>query len=322
MDSGPDRGTGRGHFHVSQDVSEHHFNTAGHKPGGGLPPPPAGTAPDVRILGVPRDRCSFSRPGAAKAPAELRKLSAIFAPVTEHAELFDTVTVQDDGDLTLVDGDMGANVDAVAKEIEQTLAGTLPIVLGGDHTTVSPTLIAQQRRLNGRMSILYIDAHPDLNDSSRHSRWSNGCALRRDLELGQIDPRKVTLLGCRDYDWEEVEFIRKMGITLITAATAHRWTGSQLADEVGSRIGSDALHISLDIDSLDPSVAPGTGIPAAGGLTSRQLLDFLRQLRGVRLAGLDVDEVAPPLDVGQVTSLAALKFIFEYIGMVKLGANS
>jgi len=137
------------------------------------------------------------------------------------------------------------------------------------------------------MSILYIDAHPDLNDSSRHSRWSNGCALRRGLELGQIDPRKVTLLGCRDYDWEEVEFIRKMGITLIPAATAHRWTGSQLADEIGSRIGGDALHISLDIDSLDPSIAPGTGVPSAGGLTSRELLDFLRQLRGVRLAGLD-----------------------------------
>jgi agmatinase len=300
-------------------VSEHYFNTAGLLRWGGLKPPAAGSRPDVRILGVPMDRGSLYRPGAAKAPAELRKLSAIFAPVSEYAELFDIVTVLDDGDVKLVDGDMGLNVDAVAAEIEKTPAGTVPIVLGGDHTTASPTLVAQQRRLNGRLSILYIDAHPDLNDSSRHSRWSNGCALRRGLELGEIDPRKVTLLGCRDFDWEEVEYIRKMGVTLINAATAHRWTGNQLADEIGSRIGGDALHISLDIDSLDPSIAPGTGVPSAGGLTSRELLDFLHQLRGVRLAGLDVDEVAPPLDVGHVTSLAALKFIFEYIGMVKLG---
>jgi agmatinase len=302
-------------------VSEHPFNTAGLLPWAGLKPPVAGSRPDVRILGVPIDCGSLYRPGAAKAPAELRKLSAIFAPVSEHAELFDTVTVLDDGDVKLADGDMGVNVDAVAAEIETTPAGTVPIVLGGDHTTVSPTLMAQQHRLNGRLSILYIDAHPDLNDSSRHTRWSNGCALRRGLELGEIDPRKVTLLGCRDYDWEEVEYIRKMGVTLITAATAHRWTGNQLADEIGSRIGSDALHISLDIDSLDPSIAPGTVVPSAGGLTSRELLDLLRQLRGVRLAGLDVDEVAPPLDVGHVTSLAALKFIFEYIGMVKLGTT-
>jgi len=303
-------------------MSEHHFNISGLSPWAGLKPPTSGASPDVRILGVPIDRGSLYRPGAAKAPAVLRQLSAIFAPVSEQAELFDSVTVQDDGDLSLVDGDMGANVDAVAAEVEKTPAATLPIVLGGDHTTASPTLIAQQRRLNGRLSILYIDAHPDLNDSSRHTRWSNGCALRRGLELGDIDPRKVTLLGCRDYDWEEVEYIRKMGVTLVPAATAHRWTGSQLADEIGSRLGSDALHISLDIDSLDPSYAPGTGVPSAGGLTSRELLDFLRQLRGVRLAGLDVDEVAPPLDVGYVTSLAALKFIFEYLGMVKLGKTA
>ena len=301
-------------------MSEHEFNTAGLSPWAGLKPPAPGKQPDVRILGVPMDRGSLYRPGAAKAPAQLRRVSAIFAPVTEQAQLFDNVTLQDDGDVRLVDGDMGANVESVAAEIAKTPAGTLPIVLGGDHTTVSPTLVAQQRRLNGGLSILYIDAHPDLNDSSRHTRWSNGCALRRGLELGEIDPRKVTLLGCRDYDWEEVEYIRKTGITLIPAATAHRWTGNQLADEIGSRLGSDALHISLDIDSLDPSYAPGTGVPAAGGLTSRQLLDFLSQLRGVRLAGLDVDEVAPPLDNGHITTLVALKFIFEFIAMVKLAS--
>lgn len=275
----------------------------------------------MRILGVPLDRGSLYRPGAAQAPDALRKLSAIFAPVSEHAELFNELTVRDDGNVALVEGDMGANVDSVADEIFKTPPGTLPIVLGGDHTTVSPTLIAQQKRLNGKLSVLYIDAHPDLNDVSRHTRWSNGCALRRGLELGEIEPPKVTLLGCRDYDWDEIQFIRRTGITLITAATAHGWTGTQLADEIGSRIGSDALHISLDIDSLDPAYAPGTGVPSAGGLTSRELLDFLRQLRGVRLAGLDVDEVAPPLDTGHITSLAALKFIFEFLGMVKIGAS-
>src|SRR5256885_7628855 len=182
--------------------------------------------------------------------------------------------------------------------------------------------MATPRQYKGRVCPLYSAAHPHQMVWPRASRWSNGCAVRRGRELGQIDPRKVMLLGCRDYDWDEVEFIRKMGVTLVTAATAHRWTGTQLADEIGSRIGSDALHISLDIDSLDPSIAPGTGVPSAGGLTSRELLDFLRQLRGVRLAGLDVDEVAPPLDVGYVTSLAALKFIFEYMGMVKLGKTA
>lgn len=300
-------------------MREHEFNSVGLKPWGGLMAPAAGRPPHVRILGVPIDAGSFYRPGAAKAPAHLRKLSAILAPVTERAERFDHVTVRDDGDITLNDGDMGNNVDMVADEITRTPEGTLPIVLGGDHTTVSPTLIAQQRRHNGRLSILYIDAHPDLNDTSRASRWSNGCALRRGLEMGDIDPRKVTLLGCRDYDWEEVEYIKKMGITLVTSADAHRLKEDWLHDRIQAAIGSDALHISLDIDSLDPAYAPGTGIPSAGGLTSRELLDFLHQLQGIRLAGLDVDEVAPPLDSGHVTSLAALKFIFEFMAMVGAG---
>src|SRR5258708_2595428 len=126
MDPGLDRGTGRGHFRVSQDVSEHDFNTADLKPWAGLQPPAPGAAPDVRILGVPMDRGSFYRPGAAKAPAELRKLSAIFAPVSEHAELFDTVTIQDDGDLRMDDGEIGANEDAAGYGIEKTPNANVP----------------------------------------------------------------------------------------------------------------------------------------------------------------------------------------------------
>ena len=294
------------------------FNAKGLSPWAGLKPPAAGAIADVRIMGVPLDRGSVYRPGAAQAPAELRRLSAIFAPVTERAERFEQLTVDDGGDLPLVDGDMGANVEALAAQIQRTPASSVPVVLGGDHTTVAPTLIAQQRRHNGRLAVLYIDAHPDLNDVSRQSRWSNGCALRRALEMAEIDPKKVVLLGCRDFDWEEVQYIHKMGITLIPSAEANRLEPDRLRDIVERRAGSDALHVSLDIDSLDPSAAPGTGIPAAGGLTSRQLLDYLYALRGMKLAGLDVDEVAPPLDVGHVTSLAALKFVFEFFGAVAL----
>src|ERR1700752_2374147 len=106
-------------------MSEHEFNTAGLSPWAGLKPPTAGEPPDVRILGVPIDRGSLYRAGAAKAPDELRKLSSIFAPVSEFAELFDRVTLRDDGNVALVDGDMGVNADAVAAEIARTPAGTV-----------------------------------------------------------------------------------------------------------------------------------------------------------------------------------------------------
>jgi guanidinobutyrase / D-arginase len=294
------------------------FNTAGLKPWAGLPAPAAGSAADVRVMGVPLDRGSFYRRGAARAPGALRHLSAVFAPVTERAERFAELTLEDRGELPVVEGDMGANVDALAQEIASTGAATVPIVIGGDHTTVVPTLVAQQRRLDGRLAVLYIDAHPDLNETSRHSRWSNGCALRRALELAEIDPRKVMLIGQRDYDWEEVEFIQRNGVTLVPCADFSRLEPARVRDLLETVAGGDAVHISLDIDALDPSIAPGTGIPAAGGMTTRQVLDLLHALRGMRLAGLDVDEVAPPLDLGHVTSLAALKCIFEFMGNVHL----
>jgi agmatinase len=294
------------------------FNLEGLRPWAGLGSPPPGTRADVRIVGVPLDRGSFYRPGAAQAPAEMRRLSALFASVTERAERFDALTLEDGGELPVEEGDMGANVGALSEAIAATAPGTVPIVLGGDHTTVAPTLVAQQRRFDGRLAVLYVDAHPDLNDTSRHSRWSNGCALRRGLELAQVDPRKVMLIGQRDYDWEEVDFIRQAGVTLITAAEANRLDLAEFRERLHGVAGDDAIHVSLDIDVLDPSSAPGTGIPAAGGLSSRQLLDLLHALRGFRLAGLDVDEVAPRLDVGQVTVLAALKCVFEFMGSVHL----
>lgn len=294
------------------------FNTEGLKPWAGLEPPGPGAVADVRVMGVPIDRGSLYRPGAAQAPAVLRRLSAVFAPVTERAERFAGLTVDDRGELPVNQGDMGANVAALADAIASTPAGTVPVVLGGDHTTVAPTLVAQQRRLNGRLAVLYIDAHPDLNETSRDSRWSNGCALRRGLELAEIDPRKVVLIGQRDYDWEEVEFIRRAGITLIPSVEANRLDPARFRERLEAVVGGDALHVSLDIDALDPSSAPGTGIPSAGGLTTRQVLDFLHALRGLKLAGMDVDEVSPPLDLGYVTILAALKCVFEFMGNVYL----
>jgi agmatinase len=297
------------------------FNLEGLRPWGGLQPPSPGSPADVRILGVPFDRGSVYRPGAAQAPGAMRRLSAIFPSVTERAERFDGLTLEDRGELPTVEGDMGENFTGLSEAIAATPRQTVPIVLGGDHTTVVPTLIAQQRRFDGRLAVLYIDAHPDLNDVSRHSRWSNGCALRRGLELAEIDPRKVVLVGQRDYDWEEVDFIKQTGVTLITGAEANRLDPARLRERLLAVAGDDAVHVSLDIDVLDPSAAPGTGIPAAGGLSSRQLLDMLYALRGLKLAGMDLDEVAPPIDVAQVTVLAALKCVFEFMGTVHLSRS-
>ena len=189
-------------------------------------------------------------------------------------------------------------------------------VLGGDHCTAISTLSAQMRRHPG-LFVLWVDAHPDLCDFSRGGRWTCGCALRRALEASGIEPSRVVIAGGRDYDPEEIEFIANNGVLLISAGEIARdLEGS--ARKIADRLGGQKVHVSFDIDALDPAFAPGTEIPSAGGLSSRQALELLHgATERSQLVGFDVVEVSPPYDSGDITTLAALKMIFEVWGMVK-----
>ncbi len=291
------------------------MNTEGLRPWAGLLPPTDGPA-DAVIFGVPFDRAALYRAGAALAPDRLRALSRVFAPVTELGRPFAELTLEDRGNLPILPGDMGQNLAPLMAALGQVERPSALVVLGGDHTTAIPVLAAQQQRADGQLAVLYIDAHPDLNAVSRGSPYSNGCALRRAIEHGEIDPRRVLVLGCRDFDKEELDYAHASGITLIPAAVANRLHPADFRSRLEEVVAQRPLHVSIDIDVLDPAFAPGTGIPAAGGLTSRQLLDFLEALEGLQLIGLDVDEVSPPLDHADITTLAALKAIFEFMALV------
>ena len=265
----------------------------------------------VAIGGIAYDGSAVYRKGAAEAPARIRALSPVMPPVTETGRLL-SMPLHDLGDL-----DLGAEVEAGWRAAADRLAAVPPHVLltmmGGDHCATIPILAAQARRHPG-LKVLWVDAHPDLCDFSRGSSWSCGCALRRGLEAAGLDPRAAAVAGGRDYDPEELEFIEANGMLLLGI-------GEVAADPAaaGRRVaawaGEAPLHVSFDIDVLDPAAAPGTEIPSPGGLSTRQALDFLAGLAAdARLAGLDVAEVSPPHDHDDITSLAALKVIFEFWG--------
>ena len=287
------------------------MNLAGLKPWAGLAGNPIDTA-DIVVAGIPYDGSAVYRKGAALAPVRMRDLSAVMPPVTEDARPLDGLKVHDMGDL-----DAGAEIESGWSNVAERLAGmpatALLTVLGGDHCTAIATLAAQAKR-HPDLAVLWVDAHPDLCDFSRGGRWTCGCAMRRALELSSIGPARVVIAGARDYDPEELEFIRARGMLLVSA--------SELAGDSGSaRMVADALdgknlHVSFDVDSLDPAFAPGTEIPSPGGLSTRQALDFLRiATAGSKLVGIDMVEVSPPFDNGDITALAALKVIFEFWGL-------
>ena len=268
---------------------------------------------DVVVAGIAYEGSAIYRRGAAGAPARIRSLSPALPPVTEDGRELLGLRVHDLGDLA-VGEHMEAGWQAVADRLASIRPDALLTVIGGDHCAAIPVLAAQARRHPG-LKILWFDAHPDLCDFSRGSAWSCGCALRRGLQCSGLAPGAVSLAGSRDYDPEEVAFIRSndlLNLDVREVARDPAAAGRRLARAIGHL----PLHVSFDIDVLDPAFAPGTEVPSAGGLTTRQVLEVLASLADrVDLVGLDVMEVAPRLDHNDITSLAALKVIFEFWGL-------
>jgi len=287
------------------------MNLKGLRPWGGLAGNPLNGA-DIVLAGVPYDGSAVYRKGAELAPVRIRELSAVMPPVTEDGRPLDGLKVHDLGDL-----DAGAEIESGWSKVSDSLAAVpqsaLLTVLGGDHCTAIATLAAQARR-HPDLAVLWVDAHPDLCDFSRGGKWTCGCAMRRALEVSSIGPARVVIAGGRDYDPEELEFIRARGMLLVSASELGGDSGS--ARMVADALEGKNLHVSFDIDALDPAFAPGTEIPSGGGLSTRQALDFLRiATAGSKLVGIDMVEVSPPFDHGDITTLAALKVIFEFWGL-------
>ena len=288
------------------------MNLEGLRPWAGLV---GGDPPDVVVAGIVYDGSAVYRKGAAKAPQRIRQLSAVMPPVTEEGHLLTGLHVQDLGDL-----DPGDEIETgwmgPMQRLAQVPSEAFVTVLGGDHCTAISTLSAQVRRHPG-LSVLWVDAHPDLCDFSRGGSWTCGCALRRALEASGIEASRVVIAGGRDYDPEELEYIAKNGILLVSSAEIARDLPAA-ARKISERLAGQKVHVSFDIDVLDPAFAPGTEIPSGGGLSTRQALELLRGATDqARLVGFDVVEVSPPYDNGDITTLAALKLIFEVWGMVK-----
>ena len=272
---------------------------------------------DFTVLGIPFDGLASARKGAALAPGRIRYWSRHVTPFSEDRTRLDGLTVCDAGDIPI--SRIIPDFERVAQNVANLPQG-IPILLGGDHSVTIPIFQGQRQRFAGkRLGLLWVDAHPDLCDEFDGSRLSHACVLRRGLEFG-IEPQDVCLVGLRSWEEQEIDLIENGHMRVFTAADVAEIGMKSVAADVRKILSRcDAVHISFDIDALDPSAAPGTGIPEFGGLTSREVLTLIHSLQGLPLAGLDVVEVAPPLDPSEATVFAALKIIMEFIAVVARG---
>ncbi|MCX6057520.1 MAG: agmatinase [Chloroflexi bacterium] len=268
---------------------------------------------DFSIIGIPYDGLASVRKGAALAPERLRYWSRHLTPFSEDRTRLRDFTVCDLGDIQITNP--VRDFDLVRQKVA-TLPN-MPILLGGDHSVTIPILQGQRERYKDqRLGVLWVDAHPDLCDDYDGSKLSHACVLRRGIEFG-IDPQDICMVGLRSWEDQEVDMIENGGVHVYTAADVAERGMRHVADSLRNILNDcDAIHISLDIDCLDPSVAPGTGIPEFGGLTSRDVLTLIKSLQGLPLVGLDVVEIAPPLDPSESTVFAGLKIIMEFIAVI------
>jgi agmatinase len=280
---------------------------------------------DVVLLGVPYDLGTTGRPGARAAPRAVRAASSdtgTFHPLwqldwTEH------LRVVDGGDVHCPHG----LPEVGHRHVEQALAavahtGAVALLVGGDHSITGPALRGLTTA-TGPTSLVHFDAHTDTADAFEGNPEGHGSPIRRAVESGSVDPRRVHQIGLRSHATPEEgwEWMREAGLTSHLAEEVRERGIDAVADTVLQELdGSPTVYVTVDIDVLDPAFAPGTGTPEPGGLDTATLLRAVRRIvAALPVIGMDVVEVSPPFDPSGQTAHAARAILAE--GLAALAAR-
>ncbi len=270
---------------------------------------------DVAVSGVPLDLATTNRPGARFGPAGIRAASAQIAWARPHGYDFDPLdrlAVIDYGDCLFDFGrpeQVPERIEAHAKTILD--AGVSMLTLGGDHF-ISYPLLRAHAEVHGTLSLLHFDAHSDTWTDEAEERIDHGTMFYYAAKQGLVDPARSVQVGLRTYNAET------HGFNILDARWVHRNGPEAAVAEIRRILGGHKTYLTFDIDCLDPAFAPGTGTPVCGGLSTAQTIEIFRGLAGVNLIGMDVVEVAPVYDVGQITALAGATLAAEYLCLLAL----
>jgi guanidinobutyrase len=273
---------------------------------------------DIALVGVPLDIGTSNRAGSRFGPREIRAESVMVRPYGMYtgAAPFDSFQIADVGDVALNTFNLLKSIDIIEEHFSALLAtGAKTLSMGGDHTIALPILRAVAKR-HGPVALVHVDAHADTNDEMFGERVTHGTIFRRAIEENLVDAERMVQIGLRTtgYSADDFDWARQQGARVVPAEDCWHRSLAPLMDEVRKQIGPDVpTYLSFDIDGLDPSIAPGTGTPEPGGLTSIQGIEIIRGCWGLNLVGADLVEVSPPYDTTGNTSLLAANLIFEML---------
>ena len=272
---------------------------------------------DIALVGVPFDGGTTNRAGARHGPREIRSQSSFMRRVHHVTQVapYDLVNVVDAGDAPVNPLDLMDSlrlIEGFFRDIRSH--GARAIAAGGDHLVTLPILRALAT--DGPIGMIHFDAQSDTNDRYfGDNLYTHGTPFRRAVEEGLLDPKRVVQIGIRGsiYDSSDLDFAVSNGFRIVFMEEFATRKPEEIMAEARSIIGEQAVYVSFDVDALDPSMAPGTGTPEIGGITTFEAMRMLRCLRGLPIIGADVVEVSPPFDVSNTTSLVGATMMFELL---------
>lgn len=278
---------------------------------------------DIALVGIPFDTSVMIRRGCRFGPDGVRN-ALIFSTSYEPGldiDLSTGIKIVDFGDVDVVHTD----VLETHKRIETVISaiyglGIIPLVIGGDHGTSYPTIKSLINNVKGNIGVIMIDAHLDVR-KSHHGEISSGTPFRRLMEEPErpLKPKNLVEIGINGWHNSKyyMDYCKKMGITVITAREVHKEGIEKIVSralDIASK-NTEAIFLSFDIDGLDFAAAPGTCAPNPGGLTSHQALEAVWLIGQHPLSrGMDIVEVAPPLDIKELTSYMGAALAMQYVG--------
>ena len=260
---------------------------------------------DVVVAGIPFDQNSSYQKGAALAPNRIRE--ALFCESSnlcteKRLDLGVISELHIMPDFELKDGETA--FAAIENRIATLLMSKLRVIaLGGDHSITLPVIRAYARRYP-QLNILHLDAHPDLYDELDGNRYSHACPFARIMEENLA--KRLVQVGIRTMTNHQHEQAQRFGVEVIEMNNI----------EAAKNLSFDGpLYISLDLDCLDPAFAPGVSHHEPGGMSTRDVLDILQNLKG-HVVGADIVEYNPERDLNGMTGMVAAKLLKELVGII------
>ncbi len=278
---------------------------------------------DVIIVGAPIDSGTSHRSGARFGPQAIR--GGDYLPhdgerphLALRVDALQELKVFDAGDLLMPPGDLVSSLKVLEAATEKiSRAGAFVVVLGGDHSVASADVkgIANHRG-KGKISMVHFDAHADTGESQFGALVGHGTPMRNLIDSGSVRGDRFLQLGLRGYwpDSATLTWMRDKGMRSYEMTEIHHRGLKEVLDESFATLVNecDGVFLSVDIDVVDPGMAPGTGTPEPGGMTSRELLEAVRRIcLELPVVGMDIVEVSPPFDHADITAILANRVVLE-----------